>query len=112
MRAHVVEKTYWFVNVYRSPPSTPVSFTFDESLVEDTSGKLQPNQLTVDNLTVEWLKEKLMELESTLQDNREKQVALQGPEIIGNGVCKNNNTGLTNGVNGIDRWDETRFEST
>lgn len=87
----------------RSPPSTPITFTFDESLVEDTSGKLQPNQLTVDNLTVEWLKEKLTELESALQDNREKQTALQGPEIIGNGVCKNNNTGLTNGVNGIDR---------
>lgn len=92
-----------FLEKYRSPPSTPVSFNFDESLVEDTSGKLQPNQLTVDNLTVEWLKEKLTELEQTLQDNREKQAALQGPEIIGNGVCKNNNTGLTNGVNGIDR---------
>lgn len=92
-----------FIEKYKSPPSTPVIFTFDQSLVEDTSGKLQPNQLTVDNLTVEWLKDKLTELESTLQDNREKQTALQGPEIIGNGVCKNNNTGLTNGVNGIDR---------
>ncbi|KAG6441774.1 tyrosine-protein kinase Fer isoform X2 [Manduca sexta] len=92
-----------FIEKYKTPPSTPVLFTFDESLVEDTSGKLQPNQLTVDNLTVEWLKEKLTELESTLQDNREKQTALQGPEIIGNGVCKNNNIGLTNGVNGIDR---------
>ncbi|XP_049693183.1 tyrosine-protein kinase Fer isoform X2 [Helicoverpa armigera] len=92
-----------FIEKYKSPPSTPVTFNFDESLVEDTSGKLQPNQLTVDNLTVEWLKEKLTELENTLQDNREKQSALQGPEIIGNGVCKNNNTGLTNGVNGIDR---------
>lgn len=56
--------------VFRSPPSTPISFAFDESLVEDTSGKLQPNQLTVDNLTVEWLKEKLTELEATLLDNR------------------------------------------
>ncbi|XP_060801960.1 tyrosine-protein kinase Fer isoform X3 [Amyelois transitella] len=92
-----------FIEKYKSPPSTPISFTFDESLVEDTSGKLQPNQLTVDNLTVEWLKEKLTELEATLQENREKQTALQGPEIIGNGVCKNNNSGLTNGVNGIDR---------
>ncbi|XP_059053619.1 tyrosine-protein kinase Fer isoform X1 [Achroia grisella] len=92
-----------FIEKYKSPPSTPIVFTFDESLVEDTSGKLQPNQLTVDNLTVEWLKEKLTELEGILQDNREKQTALQGPEIIGNGVCKNNNTGLTNGVNGIDR---------
>ncbi|XP_026725996.1 tyrosine-protein kinase Fer isoform X2 [Trichoplusia ni] len=92
-----------FIEKYKSPPSTPVTFNFDESLVEDTSGKLQPNQLTVDNLTVEWLKEKLTELEATLLDNREKQTALQGPEIIGNGVCKNNNTGLSNGVNGIDR---------
>ncbi|CAG4982707.1 unnamed protein product [Parnassius apollo] len=92
-----------FMEKYKSPPSTPITFTFDESLVEDTSGKLQPNQLTVDNLTVEWLKEKLTELESTLQDNREKQTALHGPEIIGNGVCKNNNTNVTNGVNGIDR---------
>lgn len=94
--------TFFVTSVLRSPPSTPVIFTFDQSLVEDTSGKLLPNQLTVDNLTVEWLKEKLTELENTLQDNREKQTALQGPEIIGNGVCKNNNTGL-NGVNGIDR---------
>ncbi|XP_023943535.1 tyrosine-protein kinase Fer isoform X2 [Bicyclus anynana] len=92
-----------FMEKYKSPPSTPITFNFDESLVEDTSGKLQPNQLTVDNLTVEWLKEKLTELESSLQENREKQTALQGPEIIGNGVCKNNNTGMTNGVNGIDR---------
>ncbi|XP_050349074.1 tyrosine-protein kinase Fer isoform X1 [Nymphalis io] len=92
-----------FIEKYRSPPSTPISFNFDESLVEDTSGKLQPNQLTVDNLTVEWLKEKLTELETILQENREKQTALQGPEIIGNGVCKNNNTGMTNGVNGVDR---------
>ncbi|CAH2040361.1 unnamed protein product, partial [Iphiclides podalirius] len=92
-----------FMEKYKSPPSTPITFTFDESLVEDTSGKLQPNQLTVDNLTVEWLKEKLTELESSLQDNREKQTALHGPEIIGNGVCKNNNGGVTNGVNGIDR---------
>lgn len=92
-----------FIEKYKSPPSTPITFNFDESLVEDTSGKLQPNQLTVDNLTVEWLKEKLTELETFLQDNREKQTALQGPEIIGNGVCKNNNGGMTNGVNGIDR---------
>ncbi|XP_041968249.1 tyrosine-protein kinase Fer isoform X3 [Aricia agestis] len=92
-----------FMEKYKSPPSTPIPFTFDESLVDDTSGKLQPNQLTVDNLTVEWLKEKLTELESTLQDNREKQTALQGPEIIGNGVCKNNNSAMPNGVNGVDR---------
>ncbi|XP_045767844.1 tyrosine-protein kinase Fer isoform X2 [Maniola jurtina] len=92
-----------FMEKYKSPPSTPITFNFDESLVDDTSGKLQPNQLTVDNLTVEWLKEKLTELETSLQENREKQTALQGPEIIGNGVCKNNNSGMTNGVNGIDR---------
>ncbi|CAF4820434.1 unnamed protein product [Pieris macdunnoughi] len=93
-----------FMEKYKSPSLSSVTFTFDESLVEDTSGKLQPNQLTVDNLTVEWLKEKLIELENVLLDNREKQTAIQGPEIIGNGVCKNNNTGMSNGVNGIDRY--------
>ncbi|XP_045514859.1 tyrosine-protein kinase Fer isoform X1 [Pieris brassicae] len=93
-----------FMEKYKSPSLSSVTFTFDESLVEDTSGKLQPNQLTVDNLTVEWLKEKLTELENVLLDNREKQTAIQGPEIIGNGVCKNNNTGMSNGVNGIDRY--------
>ncbi|XP_032516125.1 tyrosine-protein kinase Fer isoform X2 [Danaus plexippus] len=92
-----------FIEKYKSPPQMPITFNFDESLVEDTSGKLQPNQLTVDNLTVEWLKEKLTELENILQENRDKQTTLQGPEIIGNGVCKNNNTGI-NGVNGVDRY--------
>lgn len=89
---------------YKSPPPSPITFNFDESLVEDTSGKLLPNQLTVDNLTVDWLKEKLAELEANLVDNKEKQTSLQGPEIIGNGVCKNNNgTPILNGVNGHER---------
>ncbi|XP_067015330.2 tyrosine-protein kinase Fer isoform X2 [Anabrus simplex] len=53
-------------------PTTQVSFTFDDSLVEDTSGKLLPNQLAVDNLTVETLRSKLVDLEAALKEGQEK----------------------------------------
>lgn len=43
-------------------------FTFDNSLVEDTTGKLVPNQLTVDNLTVEWVRKKMTDLEIMLKE--------------------------------------------
>jgi tyrosine-protein kinase Fer len=52
-----------------------VPFTFDNSLVEDTSGKLLPSQLTVDNLTIEWLRAKLAELESSVKEMQEKQAS-------------------------------------
>lgn len=63
-----------------------MKFDFDESLVEDSAGKLLPNQLTVDNLTVEWLKTKLNDLESSIKENQEKRNALT-----------TNNEGLSNG---------------
>ncbi|BES97521.1 tyrosine-protein kinase [Nesidiocoris tenuis] len=47
-------------------------FTFDNSLVEDTSGKLQANTLTVDNLTVEWVRNKMLEVEPKLKDCQER----------------------------------------
>lgn len=53
-----------------------MKFTFDESLVEDSAGKLLPNQLTVDNLTVEWLRTKLTDLESSIKENQEKRNSL------------------------------------
>lgn len=46
--------------------------SFDNSLVEDTSGKLLANTLTVDNLTVEWVRAKLAEMEPRLRDCQEK----------------------------------------
>lgn len=59
-------------------------FTFDNSLVEDTTGRLLPNRLTVDNLTVEWLKKKTNELELSLKE-------CQASSILNrNGVNKEN----------------------
>lgn len=52
-------------------------FQFDEALIEDgTLGKLQPSSLTVDNLTVDWLRTRLTELESNIRDVQEKQTKL------------------------------------
>lgn len=47
-------------------------FSFDDQLIEETVGKFQPNKLTVDNLTVEWLKNKLNELETSLKECQSK----------------------------------------
>lgn len=65
---------YCFIS--RTCPANPVNFTFDESLVEDTSGSLLANTLAVDNLTIDWLRNKQIELEARLRDNQERQVAL------------------------------------
>lgn len=63
-----------------------MKFAFDESLVEESPGKLLPNQLTVDNLTVEWLRTKLSDLENSIKENQEKRNALTS-----------NHDGLVNG---------------
>lgn len=53
-------------------------FQFDQTLIEDkdTLGKLQPNTLTVDNLTVDWLRNRLAELETSVKECQEKQMKL------------------------------------
>lgn len=70
-----------------------MKFTFDESLVEDSAGKLLPNQLTVDNLTIECLRNKLSELETSIKENQEKRVQLlpQNHENIFNNKVNLNN---------------------
>lgn len=48
--------------------------------MDDTSGKLLPNKLTVDNLTIDWLRSRLTELETSLkttQQNRQRPQFLQ-----------------------------------
>lgn len=57
-------------------PTTPVpsaALSFDDSLVEDTSGRLLANKLTVDNLTVEWLRQRQAELEVAVRNCQEGQ---------------------------------------
>lgn len=58
-------------------------------------GKLHPNQLTVDNLTVEPLRNRLVELETSIKECQEKQKI----------KCEENNLEInsssnTNGTNG------------
>ncbi|XP_034247322.1 tyrosine-protein kinase Fer isoform X2 [Thrips palmi] len=65
-----------FTEKHKTCPANPVNFTFDESLVEDSSSLLA-NTLAVDNLTIDWLRHKQIELEARLRDNQERQVALR-----------------------------------
>lgn len=52
-------------------------FRFDDQLIEDTVGKLQPNQLTVDNLTVDSLRQRIADLETSVKECQEKQTKIQ-----------------------------------
>lgn len=61
----------------RTRPASPLRFTFDENLVDDTSGKLLPNKLTVDNLTIDWLRSRLNELENSLKSTLQNRQATQ-----------------------------------
>uniref|UniRef100_A0A182T770 F-BAR domain-containing protein n=1 Tax=Anopheles maculatus TaxID=74869 RepID=A0A182T770_9DIPT len=74
-----------FTEKHKTSPTAPVIFQFDESLVEDSLGKLQANTLTVDNLTVDWLRGRQTELEGTIKDLQDRQ----------NKLCSD-----TNGTNG------------
>lgn len=66
----------WFFLCRASPPP-PVLIQFDPSLSEDTLGnKLQPNSLTVDNLTVDWLRTRLTDIETAIKECQDKQSRL------------------------------------
>lgn len=89
----------------RTSPPTPVIFQFDQSLLEDkdTLGKLQPNSLAVDNLTVQWLRNRLVELEISVKECQEKQTKMQmenGTQLIS--IPPNVN-------NGISRKENSRY---
>ena len=58
------------MNSFRTRPASPIRFIFDENLVDDTSGKLLPNKLTVDNLTIDWLRNQLKDLEANLKSTQ------------------------------------------
>lgn len=66
-----------FVGKHGTRPASPIRFTFDENLVEDTSGKLLPNKLTVDNLTIDWLRNRLSELEVSLKTTQHSRQTSQ-----------------------------------
>ncbi|XP_029034275.2 tyrosine-protein kinase Fer isoform X1 [Osmia bicornis bicornis] len=74
-----VEEYKDFIGKHRTRPTSPIRFTFDENLVDDTSGKLLPNKLTVDNLTIDWLRNRLTELEASLKTAQQSRQNAQYP---------------------------------
>ncbi|XP_046392068.1 tyrosine-protein kinase Fer isoform X2 [Ischnura elegans] len=60
-----------FLDKYKTDPISPVSFIFDQELLEGISGKLQPDVVAVDNLTIDWLRNKVVELETSLQEQQQ-----------------------------------------
>lgn len=82
--------------LYRTSPAAPIVFQFDITLIEDTLGnKLQPNALTVDNLTVDWLRSRLNDLETSIKECQDKQAKLDC-----NGSTNKPASPILNGVNG------------
>lgn len=45
-------------------------------MIEEAVGKLQPNKLTVDNLTVEWLRNRIVELEASMKECQAKKQSI------------------------------------
>lgn len=79
-----------FMEKQKTVSVSPLQFQFDESLIEDVPGKLQSSTLAVDNLTIDWLRTRLLELELAVKDCQEKQMkALEcnssGSIIVANG---------------------------
>lgn len=84
--------------LFRTSPAAPVIFQFDQTLIEDKDSlgnKLQPNSLTVDNLTVDWLRLRLTDFESSIKECQEKQT-----KLMENGSITSSITPVMNGVNG------------
>jgi tyrosine-protein kinase Fer len=50
-----------------------IIFQFNENCDKENIENLQPNQLTVDNLTIDWLRQRIADLEESIKECREKQ---------------------------------------
>ncbi|XP_050320989.1 tyrosine-protein kinase Fer isoform X5 [Bactrocera neohumeralis] len=91
-----------FTEKHKTSPTTPLVFQFDDALIEDIPGKLQSNTLTVDNLTVDWLRSRLIDLEMSVKDCQEKQLKMiehaNGGSPIANGSITRNGSTASNGI--------------
>ncbi|XP_043652050.1 tyrosine-protein kinase Fer isoform X3 [Drosophila teissieri] len=91
-----------FTEKYKTSPTTPLLFQFDETLIQDIPGKLQSSTLTVDNLTVDWLRNRLQELEGAVRDCQEKQLKMiehvNGGSPVANGSIISNGSNTSNGI--------------
>ncbi|KAL9892698.1 tyrosine-protein kinase Fer isoform X3 [Glossina fuscipes] len=86
-----------FTEKHRTSPTSPVVFQFDEALIGDIPGKLQSSTLAVDNLTVDWLRTRLLDLELSVKDCQEKQLKMiehvdAGAPVTANGSLSSNGT--------------------
>ena len=60
-----------FIDRNKTSPPTPISFKFDQNLILDNSqNKLKPNEIIVDDLTVDALRLKLKENEAILKETK------------------------------------------
>ncbi|XP_062122502.1 tyrosine-protein kinase Fer isoform X1 [Drosophila sulfurigaster albostrigata] len=91
-----------FTEKHKTPPTTPLQFQFDESLIEDIPGKLTASTLTVDNLTVDWLRTRLTELEMAVKECQERQLKViehvNGGSPVANGSIISNGSIASNGI--------------
>ncbi|XP_055679787.1 tyrosine-protein kinase Fer isoform X2 [Lutzomyia longipalpis] len=87
-----------FTEKHKTSPANPIVFQFDETLHDDKLGKLQPNTLTVDNLTVDWLRSRLSDLENSAKETQEKQIKLAAESGTQTPTMPSNN-----GINGIGK---------
>ncbi|XP_018802579.1 PREDICTED: tyrosine-protein kinase Fer isoform X1 [Bactrocera latifrons] len=91
-----------FTEKHKTSPTTPLVFQFDDALIEDIPGKLQSNTLTVDNLTVDWLRSRLIDLEMSVKECQEKQLKMiehaNGGSPIANGSITRNGSTASNGI--------------
>ncbi|XP_022209417.2 tyrosine-protein kinase Fer isoform X1 [Drosophila obscura] len=91
-----------FTEKHKTSPTTPLLFQFDETLIEDIPGKLQSSTLTVDNLTVDWLRTRLLELEGSVKECQEKQLKMiehvNGGSPVANGSIISNGSNSSNGI--------------
>ncbi|XP_034662489.1 tyrosine-protein kinase Fer isoform X1 [Drosophila subobscura] len=91
-----------FTEKHKTSPTTPLLFHFDETLIEDIPGKLQSSTLTVDNLTVDWLRTRLLELEGSVKECQERQLKMiehvNGGSPVANGSIISNGSNGSNGI--------------
>ncbi|XP_020813160.1 tyrosine-protein kinase Fer isoform X5 [Drosophila serrata] len=91
-----------FTEKHKTSPTTPLLFQFDEALIEDIPGKLQSSTLTVDNLTVDWLRNRLLELEGAVKECQERQLKMiehvNGGSPVANGSIISNGSNTSNGI--------------
>lgn len=86
--------------------------------MEDNVGKLLPNTLTVDNLTVDWLRQRLNDLESSVRDCQDKQNKLlnesngnlpNSPNSVPTSPASSNLSSSINGSNDSGSFNKESF---